>query len=155
MNSKLQVMAQRLAIIEKNEQIIGRTLIGNSKTIKELETAIAELKSGAVAMSGAAATAASESAPSGKVEEFEKSLSDFNGMMDQFNETLSETHDTMAALSEQVGANLDKIDTLNTQMTEMKYVIDQLNPLSLVTIDKVSDLVEEKIDEYIRKKKKD
>ena len=38
--SKVQIIAQRMNVIERNEQIIGRTLISHNKIIKEMESGI-------------------------------------------------------------------------------------------------------------------
>lgn len=40
LDSKMRVVAQRMKIIEKNEQIIGKTLISHNKKLKELEDAM-------------------------------------------------------------------------------------------------------------------
>jgi hypothetical protein len=44
LNTKIQIIAQRMKIIERNEEIIGKTLISHNKTIKELEEAVSKLK---------------------------------------------------------------------------------------------------------------
>ena len=46
LDSKVRVIAQRMKIIEKNEQIIGKTLISHNKALKELEKEISGLKGG-------------------------------------------------------------------------------------------------------------
>ena len=40
LDSKVRVVAQRMRIIEKNEQIIGKTLVNHNRKLKELEAGV-------------------------------------------------------------------------------------------------------------------
>ena len=112
LSSKMQIVAQRMKIIEKNEQIIGKTLISHNRALKELERRL-----------GAGAGArAPEGAKTGALpEDLEKLKLD------------------VAALQEEI--------------KELKYVIEQINPVEYVTTDEVSELIDERLGKIKGKKK--
>ena len=112
LSSKMQVVAQRMKIIEKNEQIIGKTLISHNRALKELERRIGAGAAGPV-------TSATEGVTSGDLE-------------------------TLKA----------DIAMLQEEIKELKYVIEQINPVAYVTVDEVSDLVDERLGKAKSKKKK-
>ena len=124
LNSKIQIIAQRMKIIERNEEIIGKTLISHNKVLKELEATVTELKAGG-----------GPALPEGVVEEFKK------------------TKEVISSLKEKINENSARMDKIRAELNEVKYVLETFNPLQYATVDKVSDLVEEKIEEYLKKKK--
>jgi len=126
LNSKVQVIAQRMKIIERNEEIIGKTLIGHNKMLKELEDELTALKAG-----GTAATDA-ESLDQG---------------------ALKEIKDIAKEAKRQIDSSKKDIDLIKSELAEIKYVLDAINPVAYATIDQVADLVEDKIDSYMKRRK--
>jgi chromosome segregation ATPase len=125
-NSKVQVIAQRMKIIERNEEIIGKTLIGHNKMLKAMEEEISSIKSNGV--SGEAATSVSS-------------------------DSLDKIREITRDCKKQVDQNKKDIDLIKSELNEIKYVLDAINPVAYVTVDQVGDFVEDKIDEYLKKKK--
>jgi hypothetical protein len=117
LDAKMRVIAQRLKIIEKNEQIIGKTLITHSKKIKEFRV-------GAPSPSNGPSTSAT-------AEDFRKT-----------SVSLSSSLEKMKA---DVQKNKETIDKIKSDVSEMKYVLDTINPVSYVTVSQVEDLVDEKL----------
>jgi len=107
LDSKINLVAQKIRMMEKNEEVIGRTMVALNEKIKKLEEG--GLKTGA----GAAAAA---SAPE------------------------------IESVKEQLKALEEKIDAVQSQLMELKYVMDTINPLEYATLDQVKELLEEKLE---------
>lgn len=90
LDSKINLMAQKISNMEKNEEIMGRTLIALNQKIKELESR---------APGSGGKTGASE--------------------------------------------NLDAKYATKQEVQELKFILDDLNPLEYATIDQVKELLEE------------
>ncbi len=119
LNAKMGVVAQRMKIIEKNEQIIGKTLITHAKEIKELQ-------SGGVSIA---------SSGGGEV----------SGALDDFRKIAVEVQSSLDKIKADVQKNRDQIDKIKSELGEMKYILDTINPVSYVTVDQVEDLIDEKL----------
>jgi len=120
LDSKIRVLAQRLSIIEKNEQIIGKTLIGHNKTLKELQEGISKLETGSAGgMSG------------DEMEGLKKSVSEVKSEID--------------ALKPIVQENKRVDDAIRADIKEIKYVVDMINPVAYVTKDDIDDIIEDKL----------
>lgn len=132
LDSKMRVVAQRMKIIEKNEQIIGKTLISHNKRLKEIESAV----SGRVSISGARG-----------------GIGEVRAIIDEFKKISVDVHNTVEKLREETQKNKDIIEKLKADLSEMRYVLDQINPMAYVTFDQVSDLIDEKLSRIRRKKK--
>jgi len=128
LNSKIQVIAQRMKIMERNEEIIGKTLISHNKMLKAIEDELNTLKTGGLAI--------------GPNEEGGKNEG-----------VLQEIGDMVKIAKKQMDVNRKEIDLIKTELSEIKYVLDAINPVAYATIDQVADLVDEKIDEYMKKRK--
>lgn len=128
LNSKIQVIAQRMKIMERNEEIIGKTLISHNKMLKALEEEINALKSGGVSEGG-------------------------SGELEKNAVALKEVKDLIKDAKKQMDMNKKEIDLIKAELGEIKYVLDSINPVAYATVDQVADLVEEKLEEYQRKKK--
>ncbi len=101
LDAKLEVLAQKIKNIEKNEEVLGRTLLAVSSKLKKLEL-------GGVGGSKSAST-----------------------------------------------ADLDKRYPLKSELAELRYVVDAINPLDYATISQVRDLLDEKLAGVeMRKRKK-
>jgi septation ring formation regulator EzrA len=129
LNSKIQVIAQRMKIMERNEEIIGKTLISHNKMLKGIEEEINALKSGGVMAEGGSA-------------DLEKNAG-----------ALKEVKDIVKEAKKQMDANKKEIDLIKTELSEIKYVLDAINPVAYVTVDQVADLIDEKLEDLQRKKK--
>ncbi len=128
LDSKIRVLAQRLSIIEKNEQVIGKTLITHNKILKELEASVARMES------------------KHGLEESEE----FN----KIKETVEKVSKQVSDLAVIVQENKKADDTIRRDLKELKYVVDMINPVAYVTADDVEDIVEEKIKEYLGGRRK-
>lgn len=128
-NTKIQVIAQRMKIIERNEEVIGKTLISHNKIIKELEEAAAKLKaeSGAGPRAGAGTGAVDSAA-----------LAD-----------LQKAAQATKTLAEETAADMNKV---KSEIKELRYVLENFNPLAYVTTENVIDLIDEKLEEALQKK---
>ncbi|MBI1973736.1 hypothetical protein HYS54_02890 [Candidatus Micrarchaeota archaeon] len=121
LESKVQIIAQRMNVIERNEQIIGRTLISHNKTLKEIESGIVERPAGGVI--------GGEGSQQEELALIEKSV--------------SETEDILSKLKEQVDSNTRSIDEVKQAVAELKFLFDSLNPAELVTADQLKEFLAE------------
>ncbi len=125
LDSKIRVVAQRMRIIEKNEQIIGKTLVNHNKKIKELEAASGTRSSSVIA---------SEQQPSVNNEQ----ISELNTQVEKLNSLVAD-------LVKEINYNRELIDNMRQDINEMKYILDTVNPMEYVTINQVKDLIDEKL----------
>ena len=115
LDSRIRVMAQRMKVIEKNEQILGKTLISHNKVLKELEKGTAKGSS--------------------------KEIMELQREIVQLKQSLGELSKPSGK-----GTSSDKsITKLREDVAEMKYVLDTVNPIAYVTVDQVSDLINDKL----------
>ncbi len=96
LDAKIEVLAQKIKTIEKNEEVLGRTLLSVSQKLKKLEAG------GFAGGVGAKGSSAEE---------------------------------------------LDRKFALKSELAELRYVIDAINPLEYATISQVRDLLDEKLAE--------
>lgn len=122
LDSRMRIVAQRMKIIEKNEQIIGKTLITHSKKIKDVEL-------GQTAAIGAPSI----------------DLSELKKIDIEVKQAQSEISSFVNEMKNEVIKNRQLLDKLREEVNEMKYVLDNINPVAYVTIDQVSDLIDEKL----------
>jgi len=107
LDSKINLIAQKIRMMEKNEEVIGRTMVALNEKIKKLE------EGGARATAGAAKAG--------------ESSADVSSLKDQL-KTLEE-----------------KVEATHSQLLELKYVIDSINPLEYASLDQVKELLDEKL----------
>ena len=119
LDSKIRVVSQRMRVIEKNEQIIGNTLIKHNKKLKLLE------RSGGVA------------APSPEI----RISKDDEGLSKQ----IDEVNVLVKDLIKEISFNRELVDKMRQDVNEMKYILDTVNPMEYVTVNQVGDLIDEKI----------
>ena len=100
LDSKLGLIAQKLRTMEKNEEVIGRTLIALNARLKKLE----------------------EQASSGG----------FSAIPGNRPSTAS-------------AGELERKFATKQELTELRYVLDTINPLEFATISQVRELLEEKL----------
>jgi TolA-binding protein len=123
-DSRIRVMAQRMNIIEKNEQIIGKTLIGHNKKLKELE-------------SGGSQPGVSSASS--------VDVSELRAISEEVKKTQAEINSFVGSLKDEVLRHKETIDKMREEINEMKYVLDNINPVAYVTVDQVGDLIDEKL----------
>ena len=122
LDSKIRIVAQRMRVIEKNEQIIGKTLVNHNRKLKELE------RGGVSAQPVASASV---------VEHNEKASSELNLQVEKLNSLVAD-------LIKEINYNRELIDNMRQDVNEMKYILDTINPMEYVTINQVKDLISEK-----------
>lgn len=113
LNTSILLVTQKLNAMVRYEKILGRNLVVLSKKIKELQE-------GRQGTSTGAASLESELA--------------------EINRRLSENAEVMARLQSDVDyvkQNYAKLE----QVSEMKYVVDSINPLDFVTVKDVREIV--------------
>lgn len=125
LDSKMRVVAQRMKIIEKNEQIIGKTLISHNKKLKELEDA----------MGGGAPRTIGE----------QPDMEQVRSLVDEFKKTSIDVKNTIESLRKEVKKSWETIDKIKEELTEMKYVLDTINPAAYVTVEQVKEIIDEKM----------
>jgi chromosome segregation ATPase len=131
LDSKMRVVAQRMKIIEKNEQIIGKTLISHNKQIKELESSIG----------GGVVT------PSGQQADLEQ----IRSLVDEFKKTSLDVSSMVESLKSEVKKNREAIDKVKEDFAEVKYVLDTINPAAYVTVEQVKEIIDDRL-KGLRKK---
>jgi len=128
LNSKIQIIAQRMKIMERNEEIIGKTLISHNKMLKGIGEEINALKSGGA-------------------------LPESGADLEKNSIALKEVKDLIRDAKKQMDGNKKEIDLIKTELSEIKYILEAINPVAYVTVDQVADLVDEKLEDLQRKKK--
>jgi hypothetical protein len=134
LDAKLKLIAQRIKIIENNEQVMSRTLVTHNKKLKELETAIAAGGGGKVDM---------EALKTAMREEFEGKLAAQAPMQPLEVEEYRASRGGPAP--EEVKELKKELSELRKQVEEMKYVVDTLTPMEYITLEDVNDVIDRKI----------
>lgn len=127
LDSKVRVVAQRMRIIEKNEQIIGKTLVNHNRKLKELESGTSSFHPPQVS-----------SAPISEPVVKSEVASELNIQVEKLNSLVAD-------LVKEINYNRELIDNMRQDINEMKYILDTVNPMEYVTINQVKDLIDEKI----------
>jgi chromosome segregation ATPase len=121
LNSAISILSQKMRNLARNEKILGRNLIVLNKKVKEL----AELKGSQAMPSGLSA----------KLEELEKKIEDSNKRIEELNIVVSHLRKEFVSYDE---------------FKELRQIVDAINPLELVTMEQVKELIER-----INKKQRD
>lgn len=119
LDSKIRVVAQRMRVIEKNEQIIGKTLVNHNKKLKELERT-----------KGVMPTTITEPTQQKPNQELTLQIEKLNSLVSD--------------LIKEINYNRELIDNMRQDVNEMKYILDTVNPMEYATINQVKDLINEK-----------
>ncbi|MCK4327676.1 MAG: hypothetical protein KAW41_04335 [Candidatus Diapherotrites archaeon] len=132
LDAKLKLIAQRLKIMENNEQVIGRTLVSHNKKMKELE---------ALAAAGGGKGLDLARLKDTIRDELKAELMGGG----QIAPPLEHGAPTKRTSSEII--NLRKsVEELRQEVNELKYVVDSINPLEYITLDQLNDVVTRKIE---------
>ena len=150
-DAKMKLLAQRLKIMEGNDQVIGRTLVSHNKKLKELESA-------------------GFGAPDINSLKQEMSVSLKNELLEQMKEELKRSvpsapsvlrieeagsRNSFPSASEDEFKNLKKaVSNLKQEVDELKYVMESINPLEYVTVTELGDIIEKKIEKELGVRKK-
>lgn len=139
LDAKLKLLAQRLKIIEMNEQVIGRTLVSHNKKLKELESGAPSL-------------------PVNIKQELKTEL--LNELKEELKKITPENQGELAISTEQLAeiqAELKELRktvvNLKQQVDELKYTLESINPLEYVTLDELSEVIDKKISNALAGKK--
>lgn len=104
LESKIDLIVQKIKTIEKNEEVIGRTLVTQNEKLKKLEQA-----------GGGAGGASSEE---------------------------------IARLKEEIAA-LKQESASKRELMELRYILEQINPLEFARINQVKEFIDERVDEAV------
>ena len=118
MDSKINLLAQKIKTIEKNEEILGRTLVTLNAKLKKLEEVVDS----------------NETNASGKG----------SGL------TQSEVDKLKLEIADALSAKY----ALKRELQEVKYTVDMINPLEYATTSQVGELIDDKIEAYMKEKAK-
>ena len=108
-----------MRVIEKNEQIIGKTLVNHNKKLKQLE------------MGGVEAAPVIPTQTVGDSAELTNQVEEVNSLVKD--------------LVKEISFNRQLIDKMKQDINEMKYILDTVNPMEYVKISQVNDLIDEKL----------
>lgn len=115
LNSSVLLLSQKMQYLVRNEKILGRNLIVISKRLKEMES---------LGLAGGGA---------GKVPEgLAEKLADFSSKLESYGQKILE-------LQNEVAEARDRFAT-KEELSELKYVIDAINPLDFVTQKQLSEV---------------
>ncbi len=117
LNSSILVIGQKMKYLVRNEKILGRNLIVLNKKLKTLEERIATGQIGGKVVKGEASAELLE-------------------RVDELNRKINELQAELSSIKQGTASQ--------EQLQELKYVIDSINPLELVTLEQVKELIEEK-----------
>jgi prefoldin subunit 5 len=116
LDSKISLIAQKIRMIEKNEDIIGRTIVVHNDKIRKIE-------SGTPVPSAPAAASASGSAAV---------------------EASGNLSSELEALKKQVAEIREQMAT-KQEVSELHYTLDTVNPLDFVTLKQARKLIQEEL----------
>ncbi len=118
LGSSVLVITQKIKYLVRNEKILGRNLIVINKRVRDLQTQMAS--------------------------------SEAHGISDEVRASLQELQHQMGAVSQRLVEIESKMDDLSQrsakeeEVKELKYVVDNLNPLHLVTYDQAREMIDKK-----------
>jgi len=113
LNSAISILSQKMRNLARNEKILGRNLIVLNKKVRELS----ELKGGSAVPSGLAE----------KIETIEKKMDDNSRRLEELNTIVSHLRKEFVSYDE---------------FKELRQIVDAINPLELVTLDQVKEIVQ-------------
>ncbi len=115
LDSKISLIAQKIKMIEKNEEVIGRTIVLHNDKLRKIEEGTA----GVPGARGAATLGGEVCAPASGLSDVKKELDELKAMLEN-------------------AATKD-------ELKELKYVLDTINPLEYATISQVKELLREQL----------
>ncbi|MCD4740354.1 hypothetical protein K8R43_04130 [archaeon] len=147
-DAKMKLLAQRLKIIEMNEQVIGRTLVSHNKKLKELEhfgSAMPDLSQTKLEVLASIRPELDQI----KADSRKAALRVPTSLM------VEEAGSFKTADAENDVRSLRKaMSNLKQEVDELKYILASVNPMEYVTITELSDIIEKKVEKELGKRKK-
>jgi len=136
LDAKIKLLAQRMKVIEANEQVIARTLVSHNKKLKELE-----------------AGGAPPNLETLKADIKEELKRELTGELSRRTALEGEeiSKEKVAELMKELAEVKKLIVKMKQEVDEMKYVLDTVNPLEYVTIDQLDEVIDRKVREKLEK----
>jgi len=116
LDSKISLIAQKIKMIEKNEEVIGRTIVMHNEKLRGIESAQASTPSDAVSQAAGAESARLDQSQGADIEELKRQV---------------------AALKAQAVSR--------KEFSELRYTLDSINPLEFITVAQARALIEEEV----------
>lgn len=120
LNASVLVITQKIKYLVRNEKILGRNLIVINKRVRDIQTQVAS--------------------------------SEAHGVSDEVRASLQELQKQMNAISQRLVEVEAKVDDAvsrsakEEEVKELKYIIDNINPLHLITQDQAQQMINKKFD---------
>ncbi len=134
LDAKLKLIAQRIKIIENNVQVMSRTMVSHNKKLKDLEVAVAAGGGGKVDLDALKKTLREEL--QGDIASAQTPAAPL--MIDDYNRGGGSAPEEVKELKKELAQ-------IRSQVEEMKYVVDTLNPMEYVTLEDINDVIDRKI----------
>ncbi len=118
LNASVLVITQKIKFLVRNEKILGRNLIVINKRVRDIQSQVAN--------------------------------SEAHGVSDEVRASLQELDKKVGALSQRLIEVEAKVDDLNSrtakeeEVKELKYIVENINPLHLVTMEQAEQMIEKK-----------
>lgn len=121
MNSAILIISQKIEHLVRNEKILSRNIIVLNKRLKEIETS---LQSGTGSVGE-------------KAQQLEQRLSELSGQVARHTLALEETAAQLSSLESKFAPK--------SELQEVKYIVQAINPLEFVTSKQVSEMIDQKL----------
>ncbi|MCD6414643.1 MAG: hypothetical protein J7L23_03365 [Candidatus Diapherotrites archaeon] len=135
LDAKMKLLAQRLKIIEMNEQVIGRTLVSHNKKLKEIE------------MKGPAASSTMKEELKAEI------IAELSKQKPENQKVVQAAPEVVTQLTGEISDLKKTMVNLKQQVDELKYTLDSINPLEYVTIDELNEVIDKKVNNVLSGKK--
>ena len=118
LNASVLVITQKIKFLVRNEKILGRNLIVINKRVRDIQSQVAN--------------------------------SEAHGVSDEVRASLQELDKKVGALSQRLIEVEAKVDDLSSrsakeeEVKELKYIVENINPLHLVTMEQAEQMIEKK-----------
>lgn len=118
LNASVLVITQKIKYLVRNEKILGRNLIVINKRVRDIQTQV--------------------------------SSSEAHGVSDEVRASLQDLQKQVSALSQRLVEVESKVDDFvsrfakEEEVKELKYIIENINPLHLVTMEQAQQMVDKK-----------
>ncbi len=124
LESKIKLMNQKLKNIEKNNKVVGKTVISQKKNLEDLEDQVSKGGGGV-------------------------SEADVDQIKEEIKESVSEGGEVSPKEMKRINEKLEdlekKVSDLQSSVSEAQYILDTVNPMEYVTMDQVKDIVDRRI----------
>ena len=118
LNASVLIITQKIKYLVRNEKILGRNLIVINKRVRDLQNQMGTVQTQGVS------------------DEVRSAIEDLGRQAGALSQRLAEVEAKLDDVSKRAAKSED--------VREIKYVVDALNPLHLVTMDQVQSLMDKK-----------